>query len=80
MEGSIVIALFTVILYGAIWYFFFLKNKEMERQHVNLMRKLKAGIAIHTSQLKHRDSYLKRYRFSEYNLEEALKPQMEIKI
>lgn len=78
MEGSIVIALLTIIMYVGIWHFFFLKNKEMERQHIHLIRKLKAGIAIHASQLKQRDNYLQRYRFPEYNLEEALQPQMEI--
>ena len=78
IEIAVAISVFLVLTVFVLW-FQLLKTWEKKKGESRLAM-LAHSIELNQSQIKRRNSYLSRYKFSAYNLSEALIIQSEIDI
>ncbi|MDC7994364.1 hypothetical protein [Altibacter sp. HG106] len=62
-----------------MWHWFRVERKRDWKRHQAFCEQLETKLALHRKQIAKRHIALRRYDFLEYNLEEALLVQQEIK-
>ena len=70
--------IFTVVLAG-IRLFFFKRNQELRKAHLQKVQLFNQSISLHKTQMRCREKGLLQYHYLEYNLDESLLVQSEIK-
>lgn len=76
------ILIVTVVIVLSIFFglYFFLKSRRQSRQHQLGLMVLNDTIGLHRKQIGERHKALNKYDFLKYNLTEALKVQLQIKL
>ena len=77
-ETAVAISVFLSLTFVVLW-FQILKTWDNKKAHYRLSH-LEHSIQLNKSQIKKRKTYLNRYNFSIYNLDEALIIQLDIKV
>ncbi len=77
LQITLILALF---ICATLWLLFRMKNRKMSQIFSEKLTKLGSDIAIHSSQMDIRANALDGYDFQQYNLQEALAVQHQIKL
>ncbi len=80
MNIQIVIAILLLLLIIGIVLWFYKNNKTIEQLHAQTISELERNIFTNRSQINFRNTHLNKYNFLNYNLQEALVIQREIKL
>lgn len=77
---NLIVTTVVICIAIGICFYFVLRNRSIRKEHSDYVCDLEQEIGTHRFQIDHRQKGLLVYRFLEYNLDEALVIQYDIKI